>query len=276
MSAKFDVERFSHMLQTSWLGHEFIYLEKTDSTNSYLKKIPSRELIHGTVTLTDHQEKGRGQYERRWEAEPFKNLTFTIAFRPKLSDRFNLLSLAVAYSITEVLEEYLEDSVCLKWPNDILINGKKIGGLLTECTFNGSKPDRVLIGLGLNVGQTEFSNEINSIATSLKREANHSVEREELLNKILLSIENVYHRWHKQDEILKQDISKKILGYGEWVDIDVNGVVPNQKFKFIGVNSNGELLMLNEQLDVNKFIYEQVRIITGHQIVSQPGKNPSV
>jgi BirA family biotin operon repressor/biotin-[acetyl-CoA-carboxylase] ligase len=133
-----------------------------------------------------------------------------------------------------------------------------------------------LIGLGLNVGQTEFSNEISNIATSLKKEANRSIGREELLNRILLSIENVYHRWHKQDEILKQDISKKILGYGEWVDIDVNGVVPNQKFKLIGVNSNGELLMLNEQLDVNKFIYEQVRIITSHQIVSQPDKYPSV
>ncbi|MDZ7718996.1 MAG: biotin--[acetyl-CoA-carboxylase] ligase [Balneolaceae bacterium] len=276
MSAKFDVEHFNHILQTSWLGQEFIYLEKTDSTNSYLKGIPSHELTHGTVTLADHQVKGRGQYERQWEAEPFKNLTFTIAFRPKVSDRLNLLSLAVAFSITDVLDEFVDKSVSLKWPNDILINGKKVGGLLTECTFNGSKPDRVLIGLGLNVEQNQFSTEIRHKATSLNKETTQPISREKLLNKLLLAIENIYLRWHKQDESLRQDISKKIIGYGEWVEIDINGVVPNQKFKFIGVNPNGELLMLNEQLDVNKFIYEQVRIITGHQGVQETGTSTSV
>lgn len=276
MSAKFDVEHFNHTLQTSWLGHEFIYLEKTDSTNSYLKSIPSHELTHGTVALADHQMKGRGQYERTWEAEPFKNLTFTIAFCPKVSDRLNLLSLAVAYSITRVLGEYVNKQVWLKWPNDILITGKKVGGLLTECIFNGSNPDRVLIGFGLNVGQTQFSNGIEKKATSLHQLLNRSISREELLNKILLGIEHAYQRWHKHDENLKRDISKKIVGYGEWVKVNINGVVPNQKFKFIGVNSNGELLMLNEQLDVNKFVYEQVRIITGRQGVSESETNASV
>lgn len=276
MSAKFDVDLFNHQLQTSWLGHEFIYLEKTDSTNSYLKKIPSPELTHGTVVLADHQVKGRGQYERAWEAEPFKNLTFTIAFRPKVSERLNLLSLAVAYSITLVLGEYVNEQFWLKWPNDILIEGKKVGGLLTECTFNGSNPDRVLTGFGLNVGQTQFSNGIEKKATSLHRLSNRPIPREELLNKLLLGIEHAYQRWYKYDETLKRDISKKIVGYGKWVEVSINGVVPNQKFKFIGVNSNGELMMLNEQLDVNKFVYEQVRIITGSKGISESETSPSV
>lgn len=276
MSAKFDVDLFNHQLQTSWLGHEFIYLEETDSTNTYLKNIPSSDLTHGTVVLADHQLKGRGQYERTWEAEPFKNLTFTIAFRPKVGERLNLLSLAVAYSITSVLSEYVNEKVWLKWPNDILIDGKKVGGLLTECTFNGSNPDRVLIGFGLNVGQTQFSNDIKNKATSLHRLSNRPISREELLNKLLLRIEHAYQRWHKHDETLKRDISKNIVGYGEWVDVSINGVIPNQKFKFIGVNSNGELLMLNEQLDVNKFVYEQVRIITGRQGVSESETGTSI
>lgn len=275
MPARFDVDLFNHQLQTSWLGHEFIYLEKIDSTNSYLKNIPSPELTHGTVALADHQKKGRGQYERSWETEPFKNLTFTIAFRPKDSERLNLLSLAVAYSITQVLAEYVREQVWLKWPNDILITGKKVGGLLTECTFNGSKPDRVLIGFGLNVGQTKFSNGIEKKATSLYQLSHQSTPREELLNKLLLGIEHAYQRWHKHDESLKRDINKKIVGYGEWVEVSINGVVPDQKFKFIGINSNGELMMLNEQLDVNTFVYEQVRIITGHQGISTSERNLS-
>lgn len=276
MSAKFDVDLFNHQLQTSWLGHEFIYLEKTDSTNTYLKNIPSPELTHGTVVLADHQVKGRGQYERIWEAEPFKNLTFTIAFRPKTSERLNLLSLAVAYSISRVLSDYVDKQVFLKWPNDILIEGKKVGGLLTECTFNGSKPDRVLIGFGLNVGQTQFSDEIEKKTTSLNKLSSQSCSREKLLNDLLLGIEHAYQRWHKHDETLKRDINNNIVGYGEWVEVSINGVIPNQKFKFIGVNSNGELLMLNEQLDVNKFVYEQVRIITGSQGISESETSPSV
>lgn len=275
MSAKFNVDHFNHKLRTSWLGHDFIYLEKTDSTNSYLKNMPSHELTHGAVAFADHQVKGRGQYERTWEAEPFKNLTFTIAFRPKVSDRLNLLSLAVAYSIAKVVDGYVDQSVHLKWPNDILIDDKKVGGVLTECTFNGSKPDRVLIGLGLNIGQTEFSSDVENQATSLNKITGSSIEREDLLNKLLLSIENIYQRWHKHDENLKRDISQNLVGYGEWVEISINGIVPNQKFKFIGVNSNGELLMLNEQLDVNKFVHEQVRIITSHQRVQEPGTNLS-
>lgn len=275
MSAKFDVDLFNHKLQTTWLGQEFIYLEKTDSTNSYLKNVPSHDLTHGTVVLADHQVKGRGQYERTWEAEPFKNLTFTIAFRPKVSDRLNLLSLAVAYSVAKIVDNYVEEIAHLKWPNDILINGKKIGGLLTECTFNGSNPDRVLIGLGLNVGQTQFSDGVKNTATSLKAVTHREILREELLNNLLLGIENIYQRWHKHDENLKADISKTLVGYGEWVEISINGVVPNQKFKFLGVNTKGELLMLNEQLDVNKFVHEQVRIITNHPGVQQSGKNIS-
>lgn len=275
MPDKFDVETFRHKLQTTWLGSEFIYLEETDSTNSHLKKIPSSELVHGAVVLADHQRKGRGQYERKWESDPCKNLTFTIAFRPKVSNRLNLLSLAVAYSITKTLDDYITEKIYLKWPNDILVGGKKLGGILTECTFNGSKPDRVLIGLGLNIAQNHFSNGIQDTATSFNQVSDVSVSREDLLNEILLGIENVYLRWHKCDEILKQDISKKLVGYGEWVSVSINGVIPNQKFKFIGVNSNGELLMLNEQLDVNKFTYEQVRIITGDKGVSKSETGPS-
>lgn len=276
MSVKFDVDLFNHKLQSLWLGHEFIYLEKTDSTNSYLKKIPSDELTHGTVVLTDHQMKGRGQYERRWEADPFKNLTFTIAFRPKNSERMNLLSVAVAYSIAHVIDNYVGKNVQLKWPNDLLIEDKKVGGVLTECIFNGSNPDRVLIGLGLNVGQTQFSNGVAKKATSLNAITNRPIGREELLSDLLLSIENIYQRWHKHDDNLKRDVNKKLIGYGEWVEISINGIVPNQKFKFIGVNSNGELLMLNEQLDVNKFVHEQVRIIPNNQGVQKSDKNLSV
>lgn len=276
MCHKFDVNRFRHLLQTSWLGSEFVYIEKTDSTNSYLKQIPSAELAHGAVALADYQSKGRGQYDRKWESEPYKNLTFTVAFRPKSGSRLNLLSLAMAYSAASTLETYIAEPVHLKWPNDIIVRGKKMGGLLTECTFNGSKPDRVLIGLGLNIRNQKFSSEVADLAISFQEVSESDISREELLNEILLGFENIYQKWHKQDEKLRQMISKKLLGYGEWVRISINDIIPNQKFKLVGVNQKGELMMLNEQLDVNTFTYEQVRIITGNQGISATETSSSI
>ena len=268
MSEKFDVDRFMNLLQTTWLGSEFVYLEKTESTNSYIKSISSADLIHGLVVLTDHQIKGRGQYERRWESDPFKNLTFSVVFRPNVGERLNLLSLAVAYSAVNTIRKYTKMQIKLKWPNDIIVTDKKLGGLLTECSFNGSKPDRVLCGLGINVNQKNFTGEIQDRAVCLAEVSEYDINREELLNELLLGFENIYQRWHKQDSQLSRDISKIIIGYGEWVQLSIDGIIPDQMFKMIGINQNGELMMLNEQLDVNTFTYEQVRIITGNQRIS--------
>ncbi len=276
MPENFDVDSFKDHLHTTWLGSEFIYIEQVDSTNSYLKQVPSSDLVHGTVVLTDHQKKGRGQYERKWEAAPYKNLTFTIAFCPKGAERFNLLSLATAYAITRGIGANVSDPVYIKWPNDIYVREKKMGGLLTECIFNGSKPDRVLIGIGLNVQQNRFSKQVRDSAISFHQVTNRRISREKLLAELLTKIERVYRRWHKHDEQLQNDISKRIIGYGDWVRISIDQKEQDQKFKFLGLSSQGELLMLNEQLDVNKFTYEQVRIITGHERIPESEAGPPV
>jgi BirA family transcriptional regulator, biotin operon repressor / biotin---[acetyl-CoA-carboxylase] ligase len=269
MANRFDADECKNRLRTTWLGSEFIYIKEVGSTNTYLKKIPSGKLTHGTVVITDHQKKGRGQYERKWEAAPFQNLTFTVAFRPPKGDRLALLTLACASAIAGVLETYTDEAIQIKWPNDILVQNRKIGGLLTECVFNGPKPDRVLTGIGLNVYQQNFGKDPGDAAVSLASISNKVLSREKLLSEILLELELIYHRWHKFDDELQREINQRLIGYGEWVRISVYQKMTDEKFKFIGVNEKGELLMLNEQLDVNKFSYEQIRIITGNESISE-------
>ncbi|MEX0823569.1 MAG: biotin--[acetyl-CoA-carboxylase] ligase, partial [Balneolaceae bacterium] len=252
-----------NQLHATWVGSEFIYMESVDSTNIALKRIPPSELIHGTVLLTDHQTKGRGQYEKKWEAEPAKNLTFTIAFRPPAGERLTLLTLASAHAIRSVLEEKTGKKTEIKWPNDLLIEGKKVGGILTEGIFNGQKLDRVLIGVGLNVLQTQFSKEIEGLATSMKKITGQNYSREKLLSELLQSIEVAYQKWHKQDAGLCREISEHMIGYGEWVQLTIGNKHENGKYKFLGVNEKGELLALNEDLDIKTFTYEQIRIIVG-------------
>ena len=275
MSQHFDVEYFKNLLRTTWIGSEFVYIEKINSTNTYLKDLPFSELIHGMVVLTDYQFDGRGQYEKKWEAAPFKNLTFTIGFKPPDGSRLPLLTLGCACAISKVLERYTGQRVHIKWPNDLLIGGKKIGGLLTESKICGSKPERVLIGIGINIFQKRFRKELDGIALSLDSVSRFPVSREKILSECLLEIEQSYRQWHKMDVDLQRSINERLIGYGDWVWLRIYENLQKEKYKFIGVSENGELLMLNQQLDVNKFSYEQIRIITGDQGISETDKSLS-
>lgn len=265
--APFDPELYHKNLKTSWVGREFIYLKEIDSTNIFLKRVPSDELRSGTVLLTDYQTKGRGQYEKEWVSNRFENLTFTLALRPSVPANYSLLTLGCASAIADSIQRYTSHKVELKWPNDLIVNGKKLGGLLTEAIFLGNKVERVLVGIGINIHQQEFRSPFTNNAISLCHLTEKSISREKLLCDCLSKIEKAYHQWEKSDPELLIKINKRLIGYGEWVHIQVYDELLPEKFKFIGVSNKGELLMLTEQLDVNKFCYEQVRIIPVKQRV---------
>ncbi|MEX2456912.1 MAG: biotin--[acetyl-CoA-carboxylase] ligase [Balneolaceae bacterium] len=267
MISPFNINQFRDRLRTSWLGSEILYEEKLPSTNSYLKKIPIENITQGMVAITDHQEKGRGQYEKFWEAEPGANLTFTMVFKPKSGGRMSLLTLGCAYAIQKSLQPYIDSTIQIKWPNDLLVNNKKLGGILTECMFLGSAPERVLIGIGLNINQTKFSNLLKNSATSIAIESKSTHSREIILADLLSQIEHMYTRWLKNDPTLQKDISREIIGYGDWINLSINGTESSKKHKFLGVDEKGCCLMLNDELDVNTFSHEQIRIITDRAAV---------
>ncbi|MEX2573930.1 MAG: biotin--[acetyl-CoA-carboxylase] ligase [Balneolaceae bacterium] len=259
----FVTSDYKKKLNTQWLGSEFRYLEQTESTNSLLKSVPAEELAHGTVLLADRQLKGRGQYNRNWLSEPFKNLTFTIALKPARSDTLSLLALAAGWGIVRALQTVYGNRFYLKWPNDVMISGKKLGGILVESVFNGSSLDRVLVGIGLNTGQMNFPKELPH-ATSLAHEFGNPPAREEILCRILEYIEVAYRKWQRSDVQLIHDINDSMAGFGDWVRITVNGEASPEKVKFLGVNPEGHLVILTPEIEVKKFIHEQIRIFPDH------------
>ena len=275
MAKPFDAEAFKNRLRTSWVGSEFICLEKISSTNTFLKECAISDFIHGMIVLADHQSDGRGQYEKKWEAAPYQNLTFSIGFKPPSGNRLSLLTLACASAVAGVLEQYTDKTVKIKWPNDLMVDGKKIGGVLTESKFCGIKPERVIIGMGVNIFQKRFRNSWNQKATCLQSLSDRQLSREQILSEFLLNIEKTYLQWHKYDLALLRSINSRLRGYGEWVRLSVYHELQDEEYKFIGVSDQGELLMLNRQLDVNKFTYEQVRIITVEQRVSETDQSLS-
>lgn len=241
-----------------------LFFEELESTNSYIKKLSGDEIEQGMLCLTDHQTKGRGQYERKWESERGKNLTFSLAFKPSANDRLHVLTLACALAIVEYLNDSVdgEPCACIKWPNDVMLNNRKVAGLLTETVFSGNVLDRLVIGIGLNVNQQKFPGEIAKGATSLSLEMKKSVNREKLLCDILQRIEHKYQLWDRHKNELIKEINRNIIGYGQWIGLIIDEQLQEDPYKLLGINEHGELMMLNQDGGLESFSYEQIRLVT--------------
>ncbi|HBX65533.1 MAG: biotin--[acetyl-CoA-carboxylase] ligase [Balneola sp.] len=256
----FNPELFEKHVATSWLGRSFYFFKELPSTNSYAKQMDSSAPHHGSLVVADHQTGGRGQYERKWQVEPGQNLTFSLVFEPLKGERFTLLTLACALAVSDVIDAQADISTKLKWPNDILCDGKKLCGILTETQFSGSKVERVVVGIGLNVNQKCFEGELKEKATSLSKESSGSFCREELLAEVVQKIEYYYRLWNQFSPDLVKHINRKMIGFGEWTNLIVNNEELEGEYKFLGVNDAGALLALDKDFDVKTFAYEQVRV----------------
>ncbi len=183
----FNLETFDIKLDTDFIGRNFIYCDEVESTNSLLLDKENKFNINGTVALAEKQIKGKGRKNRPWYSAKDQNLTFSILLTDKryLKKLINLVNFGTSLSVALSIENLFQLKTELKWPNDILINGKKTAGILLESYSHGSSVERLVIGIGLNVNQTLFQGSFNYPPTSIKQETNETVEREKLLSEIL-------------------------------------------------------------------------------------------
>ena len=259
----FDSATFYRLLQTDWLGRRFWYFRKLESTNRYLHDLPDERLSHGLVCMADSQLKGKGQFGRNWYSSPGENLTFTIALRPQTNTRLQLISLAVMLALRETLSATLACDSVIKWPNDLLISGKKVAGLLTECRYNGQNLDRMLLGTGINVNQQAFPEELGQIASSVRHfTGGQIVDRQLLLAVLLNRLEPLIDQAENGELELIRSINRSIQGHGKWVSLLVDGKREDTPVKILGVNDHGYLMVLTANDDVKTFTHEQVRIET--------------
>ena len=171
-----------------------IHLPETESTNKYAREGVAWQGV-ATLITADYQTSGRGQRGNTWESEAGKNLLFTLALPThsiKASEQFALCEL-ISVSICEVLAQYTTD-IRIKWPNDIYYKDKKLCGILIEHDLEGAYLSRSLIGVGLNVNQTEFHSDAPN-PISLKQILGHEIEREALLEAIITCILKLYEQY---------------------------------------------------------------------------------
>ncbi len=235
----FNLERFDIKLNTEFIGRNFVYTEEIDSTNTYLLNKSNKLSYDGTVLLAEKQNKGKGRKDRVWYSTKDQNLTFSILLNNKkyLGKNLNLINFASSLAVAVSIENLYQLKTDLKWPNDVLVNGKKISGILFESTSQGNKIDRLVIGIGINVNQTIFQGNYKIAPTSIKLELKEQVDRERLLAELLNNFEEILQKLNTEpDEILKdwklrcRLIGEKIsisegddIKYGIFDDLDSEG-----------------------------------------------------
>jgi len=181
-------------LDSLFTGAKHYHFSEIDSTNKYALNIIAKNApAEGTVISADFQTQGRGQYGRHWMSESTKNLLSSIILYPEflpVSEQFSL-SKAISLAVQNTLNSFLSvKEVKIKWPNDIYCGGKKIGGILIQNVISGGRFSASVIGLGLNVNQLKFPEDIK--ATSLAIELGVEFDKRELLEILMIDIKTEY------------------------------------------------------------------------------------
>lgn len=168
------------------IGKNVIELEETDSTNSYAARLLHDQYpMEGTAILAHYQTSGRGQRASGWESSARKNLLVSYILYPEFIPINNHFAFnqAVALAVWGCIKEHCGEQVSIKWPNDILVNDEKIAGILIENALRGSKIINSILGIGINVNQTQFS-DYEPVATSLKILNHHDTDILQLFDQL--------------------------------------------------------------------------------------------
>lgn len=185
------------LLETEFLGRDLRFHHSVESTNNVLKTLAHAGAAHGTVVIANEQTQGRGRLGREWESMADKGIWMSILLRPELHPgRVQSLTLAAAVAVCRAIEPLLEEKPGIKWPNDILIRGRKVCGILTELSAEMEKVSWVIVGIGLNTHASadDFPVELRSKATSLRQHLKRGMpaDRTRLAAGILNQFELVY------------------------------------------------------------------------------------
>jgi BirA family biotin operon repressor/biotin-[acetyl-CoA-carboxylase] ligase len=182
-------------LSTRRIGTRFHYLSEIDSTNSYAHNLAREGAQEGEVIVAERQTHGRGRLGRSWVSPPYVNLYFSVILRPRLLPRdVPQITLMAAVALTEALTPFAAVAPTIKWPNDILIQGKKLAGILTESSCEAGRVEFVILGAGINVNTSleSLPAPIHERATSLSAVNGKQISREKLFKRLIQDLDRCY------------------------------------------------------------------------------------
>lgn len=171
-------------LKTDFLGRNFVFYKKIDSTQSEIwRLVKNGNIKNGSLIMSEIQTKGKGTHGKKWYTDESDNIAFSFYVNTECEiKQLDKITIEIANTIVEIIKEKYNIDLKVKEPNDITIDGKKIGGILTESRINNEKVKFLVIGIGLNTSKMNFNNDIKDLATSIKKEYGIDINRLEFVS----------------------------------------------------------------------------------------------
>lgn len=217
-------ELIAGQLNTKWAARMIVYKDVTGSTNNDARELSKEGAENGTLVVADKQETGRGSNGRGWETPAGTNIAMSLVLRPGVGiERIPMLTLVMGLSVAEGIELALDEASCrIKWPNDVILGGRKVCGILTELHL---KPeggiDDAIIGVGINVNMVDFPDEIKEVAGSLLTQTGVRVDRSTLVARVMERFEENYEKFESTGDmsLLKDRYEARLVNKGQRVMI---------------------------------------------------------
>jgi BirA family biotin operon repressor/biotin-[acetyl-CoA-carboxylase] ligase len=240
---------------------KLIKLDAIDSTNEFLKGLSNKQLVENfTVITAENQLKGKGQMGAKWDSEMGKNLIMSVLVKDFLSGTESVfdLNIVISLAVIRVLETYNIPELSIKWPNDIMSDNKKIGGILIENSIKGDGTISSIVGLGLNINQTQFENLPR--ASSLAVICNSNFDKEEILFKIVATLEEMILHFNQNAKTIWEEYASRLFKIGVPTAFsDENGA--NFMGIIVGVSSIGKLKIQLEDDSIREFSLKEVQML---------------
>lgn len=230
-----SAETYQSFLSTSELGRKYYFIEEVDSTNIYAVNESVEPM---GLVCAEKQTKGRGRSGRVWQSDNTDSLYFTVVLGVDTPAELLPLNIVLGYAVVDAVRRHM--NCALKWPNDIISSGRKMGGILMEAGICGGKVEKLIAGVGLNINNDCFPDEISSMATSMFNESGSKFIKEQILAEIMNSLEIKYSQFKKGE----LDIRKMWKSYSANLDKKINVHKDGVKTPFTerGITEMGTLL----------------------------------
>lgn len=243
-------------LESEFMGRHIHYEESVDSTQKIAHRLANDDAPEGTVIIAEEQLTGRGRMNRKWHSPKYTGIWMSVILRPNLPPpKAPQLTLITAVAVVQAIEEFIGLQPQIKWPNDILINGKKVTGILTELQADADRIISIIIGIGINVNQQleDYPEELRDIATSLSIESGNKLQRADLVKKLLYKLEHLYLLYlEKGFHPIKLLWESYAISIGK--NITARTITGSIHGKALGITDDGVLMIEDETGKIN-YVY---------------------
>lgn len=240
-----DAAELKSIWKPKWVGCEILYFDSIDSTNTKAQELAEKGYPSGTLVVADKQIAGKGRRGRNWESPSDCGIFMTLMLKPDINpNNASMLTLVSALAVAKALADITGKDAKIKWPNDIVIDGRKVCGILTEMSAQFDYINNIVIGIGINVNNSSFPEEISATASSLRLlSGGKKYRRAEIIEKIMEYFEKYYSIFLETEDLsaLVNEYDAMLVNMKKQVKV----LDPKEPFegKAMGITKTGELIV---------------------------------